>query len=62
MKLRDFTEPGTYEYREVLTNARRAYPKENYSDDKSSEEDLEHILAEIAGLCGTTPKEGLPQL
>jgi hypothetical protein len=52
--------PGTY--REALTDTKIAIFKENYPDDKLTEEELDHILEELGRVLRGTPKEELPQL
>jgi hypothetical protein len=56
---RDLMGPGTY--REALTNVKIAILKENYPEDKLSEEDQDLILAEIVRVFRMTPRDRLLQ-
>jgi hypothetical protein len=56
---RDLTEPENYG--DALTNIRVAI-KENYPEDKLSEEEQDLILDRIAGAFRTTPEGNLPRL
>jgi hypothetical protein len=57
---RDSSGPGTY--KEVLTNIKIAIFKENYPEDKVTEDDQEHILEELGRVFCETPKGELPHL
>jgi hypothetical protein len=56
---RESTKPGTYK---ALINVKIAILKENYPEDKLTEEDQEFILAEIAGAFRVTHRERFPWL
>jgi hypothetical protein len=57
---RDSSGPGTC--REALTNIKIAILKENYPEDKLTEDDQEHILEELGRVFRGTPKGELPHL
>jgi hypothetical protein len=57
---RDSRGPGTY--REALTDTKIAIFKENYPEDKLTEEELNSILEELGRVLHGTPKGELPHL
>jgi hypothetical protein len=57
---RDSRGPGTY--REALTSIKIAIFKENYSEDKLTEEEQDHILEELGRVFRRTLKGELPHL
>jgi hypothetical protein len=59
-KSRDVSAPGTH--MEAVTNIKIAIFKENYPEDKLTEDDQNHILKELGRLFRRTPKEELPHL
>jgi hypothetical protein len=59
---KDSSGPGTYEYKEVLTNIKIAISKENYPEDKLTEDDQDQILKELGSVFHGTPKGTLPHL